>query len=86
MTFTVPGARLLAQQGHPVVITEERNLESLVDSLRSYLREPAPLAQPDLIDAWTWPVRAREYARLASTLLSEENPAPDSDGDASPRG
>lgn len=86
VTFTVPGARLLAEQGHPVVITEERNLESLVDSLRSYLREPAPLAQPDLIDAWTWPVRAREYARIASTLLSEENPAPDSDGDTSLRG
>ena len=81
VTFTVPGARLLAEQGHPVVITEERNLESLVNSLRSYLRDPAPLAQPDLIDAWTWPVRAREYARIASTLLSEENPAPDSDVD-----
>ena len=86
VTFTVPGAKLLAEQGHPVVITEERNLESLVNSLRSYLREPAPLAQPDLIDAWTWPVRAREYARIASMLLSEENSAPDSDGDTSSRG
>ena len=44
VTFTVPGAKLLAEQGHPVVITKERNVESLVDSLRG--APPSPIASP----------------------------------------
>lgn len=68
VTFTVPGAQVLADQGNPVVITAERTLESLVSTLRDFLNNPPELGDPSLINAWTWPVRAREYASIAESL------------------
>lgn len=69
VTFTVPGAQVLADQGLPVVITPERTVDSLVASLRTFLENPPALGDPSLIDAWTWPVRAREYASIAQSLI-----------------
>lgn len=74
VTFTVPGARVLAEQGNPVIITAERTVDSLVATLRDFLEAPPPLGEPDLIDAWTWPVRAREYAAIASSLIAGSGP------------
>ena len=74
VTFTVPGAQVLADQGNPVVITAERTLESLVSALRDFLNNPPALGDPSLIDAWTWPVRAREYASIAESLLDGHAP------------
>ena len=74
VTFTVPGAQVLADQGNPVVITAERTLESLVSTLCDFLNNPPELGDPSLIDAWTWPVRAREYASIAESLLDGRAP------------
>ena len=74
VTFTVPGAQVLADQGNPVVITAERTVESLVSALRDFLNNPPALGDPTLINAWTWPVRAREYASIAESLLDGRAP------------
>lgn len=74
VTFTVPGAKVLAEQGNPVVITPDRTVESLVATLYDFLNNPPTLGDPALIDAWTWPVRAREYASIAESLLGGSTP------------
>ena len=74
VTFTVPGANVLAEQGNPVVITPDRTVESLVTTLHDFLNNPPTLGDPALIDAWTWPVRAREYASIAESLLGGSTP------------
>lgn len=84
VTFTVPGAQVLADQGNPVVITAERTVESLVSALRDFLNNPPALGDPTLINAWTWPVRAASMraspshcwmaARHTPPLISDVHP------------
>lgn len=69
VTYEVPGARLLASQGAPVIVCAERSGAALVDATRSMLASPPPAAAPEVLQAWTWPVRAREYAAIAEQVL-----------------
>ncbi len=73
VTFPVPGAEVLREAGMPVVITGERTASSLTHALDSYLREPPVLAAPDLINAWTWPQRVREYAAILDDVVAESH-------------
>ena len=41
-------------------------LASAVDRM---LEDPPPPGGPDLITPWTWPVRARQYARIAQEVI-----------------
>lgn len=70
VTFAVPSALVLQQQGAPVVITAERTLESLLESLRAFLDSPPPLADPSLITYWTWPTRAVEFKEILEEVTS----------------
>lgn len=69
VTFEVPGARLLREQGAPVVVCEERSASGLARSLTTVLTTPPPAASQDLIAQWTWPVRAHEYAAIAEQVV-----------------
>ena len=69
VTFEVPGARLLRDSGAPVRICPDRTAESLIDTLSDALSAPDPLAPPELITGWTWPVRAREYSRIVEEVV-----------------
>ncbi|MCL3777004.1 MULTISPECIES: glycosyltransferase family 4 protein [unclassified Actinomyces] len=71
VTFDVPGARLLREQGAPVTVCGERSTASLVRSLREVLEHPAPVAPPELIAPWTWPVRAQQYAQIAEQVVRD---------------
>ncbi|QPL05830.1 MULTISPECIES: glycosyltransferase family 4 protein [Actinomyces] len=71
VTFVVPGAQLLREQGAPVTVCDERSTESLVRSLRTVLEHPAPAAPPELITPWTWPVRAQQYAQIAEQAVRD---------------
>lgn len=70
VTFPVPGAEVLRGAGMPVVITSERTAPSLTHALETYLRQPPALAAPELIDAWTWPHRVREYAAILDDVVA----------------
>lgn len=71
VTFQVPGAELLREQGAPVSICEQPTAQALAYAIREALEAPLPLADLSLIDAWTWPARAREYAEIAEQVLAD---------------
>lgn len=69
VTFSVPGARLLHEQGAPIAICPHRTTESLVETLDAFVADPPPQADPSTMEPWTWPVRAREYAVIAQRVI-----------------
>ncbi|QKD79181.1 glycosyltransferase family 4 protein [Actinomyces marmotae] len=71
VTYEVPGAQILADQGAPVVITGERRAESLTDALATMLAAPPVPAPSGLIEQWTWPVRSRQYADILAEVLRD---------------
>lgn len=73
VTFDVPGAELLRDRGFPVSICADRTEDRLVESLVEFLEDPPALADPSLIDEWTWTNRAEEYARIASDVVAEHS-------------
>ncbi|MDC4232645.1 glycosyltransferase family 4 protein [Actinomyces sp. B33] len=75
VTYVVPGAELLRDAGAPIVICPEKTRESLVESLEGMLAVPGEPAPAELIDEWTWPVRSREYARIAEEVVAERRSA-----------
>lgn len=70
VTFPVPGAAELAQEGQPVTLTENRTVEDLTRALSGAVSTPAPLAAPALIDRWTWPARAEQFERIALETIA----------------
>ena len=71
VTYEVPGAQILADEGAPVVITPGRSAESLADSLAAMLASPPALAPSELIEQWTWPVRSRQYADILAEVIRD---------------
>ena len=79
VTFDVPGARLLRDSGAPVRVCPDRTEESLIETLAGALYEPDPLASPELITKWTWPVRIGEYIQIVEEVVgahSSNSPSP----------
>ena len=70
VTFPVPGAQLLEAQGAPVNITSARTVESLSKAVTAMLRAPKAPASRELLEQWSWPVRARQYEQIAARVLA----------------
>ena len=70
VTFDVPGAQLLRDQGAPITVCPSKTTDSLVAGLTEALSTPLPQASTDLIQEWTWPVRARKYESIALEVIS----------------
>lgn len=70
ITYPIAGAETLRAQGEPVSITERRDVDSLCDAARAFLAAPPELARPELIDEWTWPVRAKQFIRVCTSLTA----------------
>ncbi len=70
VTYRVPGAELLRAEGFPVVVTSDKTVDALTQSLVDYLADPPGLARPAAIVPWTWPNRAQEYSRILSEVLA----------------
>lgn len=67
VTFDVPGAALLREQGHPVTIVGEQTAEAVADATDAMLHrgwEVTPL------QGWHWEERAAEYAARAESLVA----------------
>ncbi len=71
VTFPVPGAQLLREQGGPVIVTADQSLESLIESLHSFLMAPPPLALDGFIDQWTWPYRSEQYLEVLDEVINK---------------
>ncbi len=70
ITYPIAGAETLRAEGEPVTISERRDVDSLCDTARVFLAAPPALARPELIDEWTWPVRAQQFSRVCSGLTA----------------
>lgn len=69
VTYSAPGARVLQDQGAPVLVVEDKTSESLVSSLRELLSDAPPIAPPEFISEWTWPRRSKEYLEILEEVL-----------------
>jgi len=67
VTYPVPGAELLRAGGAPVRVAR-RTTSDLAGEVRRELDNPGPPWPAEQLAAWTWPVRAREYATLAASV------------------
>lgn len=70
VTYPVPGAVTLQQQGAPVAITADRDVDALITATAALLDHPGAPAAPELLTAWTWPERAREYVTVCEQVLT----------------
>lgn len=78
LTYPVPGAARLLQDGAPVYITEERTLEALVTAAEHFIDAPPVLADPALLQNWTWPIRAQQYVEFCEKIVSDAGDEPGS--------
>jgi len=70
VTFAVPGAPLLQDQGAPVVITDRSDLNALTSSIRTMLDQTPEIAPEGIIENWTWPRRSAEYLQIVEDVIS----------------
>ena len=75
VTFGVPGAALLRDAGAPVTVCPQRSTAALTEDLVRALSSPLPLADDALVQEWTWPVRARQYAAIAQEVVDSHRAA-----------
>ncbi|MBC9936616.1 MULTISPECIES: glycosyltransferase family 4 protein [unclassified Leucobacter] len=69
LTYPVPGAKTLLDEGAPVRIARQRNVLALEEAAIALLEEPPERASPELIESWTWTARADEYLDVCGQLL-----------------
>lgn len=70
VTYDVPGASVLAAQGHPVMICTERSVGAVADTLKHLFSDPPAQSDTAMMSEWTWPVRARQYADIAAEVVA----------------
>lgn len=70
LTFPVPGAQTLNNQGAPVTITQRSSAAELIALMRNALRQDWNPASSELIRQWCWPTRAAQYASIAQQVTN----------------
>lgn len=83
ITYPVPGASLLREQGAPVVVTNAKTPEAFSRELTTHFAAAWQQADAQVIEGWTWPVRARAYAEMCAALLSPPDGTTSVDSQAS---
>lgn len=61
VTYDVPGARYLADDGAPVLIVEREDSKALIDAMARAANDPAPAYSSTSLAKWDWRLRAQEY-------------------------
>ena len=70
VTYPVPGAGRLRDEGAPVRIAAGRNADGLLSELIQLIDAPPPAAVPELIREWGWPRRAQQYVAVIEQAVS----------------
>lgn len=70
VTYPVPGAQALADDGAPLRITERRDLASLVAGLQAMLADPSAPYPPEKLEKWSWDARATQFEQVAAALIA----------------
>lgn len=72
VTYPVPGARRLEEQGAPVRISAGRTAESLRSAIADMLSDLPESANPDLVTNWSWARRAEQYVEIMASVSAEK--------------
>lgn len=67
-TYRVPSAEVLLTQGANVTITDRKDASALTAAVAAVLRDPGAPAPSELIDGWSWPTRAKQFAEVCSAV------------------
>lgn len=71
VSYRVPGAQALVDDGAPVTITATRDLAALVESVASVLGNPEPAYPRDKLEKWSWDARSRQFTAIAERLIAQ---------------
>lgn len=69
-TYPVPGAAALQAEGHPIVITRQRDSQQLLTAVEQLINENSSERTHPPLDNWFWPKRAEDFAGVCSEVLS----------------
>lgn len=79
VTYPVPGAKALMEDGAPLTVTRERSTEAMVDAIEETLTHPADPLPREKSAAWSWDARAVQFEEIALDLVhsadDQENPS-----------
>jgi len=69
VSYPVPAATALLEQGAPVWLVDPPSVEELTAQVANALEHPKASVSADVLDAWSWETRAREYADLVDDVV-----------------
>ena len=72
VTYPVPGAELLREQGAPVLITDDKHADALAAVMERLIAEPPPVVEPSFMEQWTWPTRSRQYLEILRGVTGKD--------------
>jgi glycosyltransferase involved in cell wall biosynthesis len=68
VTFNVPGAHLLREQGAPLVIVESKTDRALAAAMVTALQKPHQAFPMKSLAGWRWSARATQFVEVATTV------------------
>lgn len=69
VTYPVPGARALADDGAPITITARRDAAALVEALIGVLATPGEPYPRERLEKWSWDARTSQFEQLTAPLI-----------------
>lgn len=75
VSYPIPAAPVLLEQGAPVWIVDPPNVDELTRQIANALDLHKPPVSQQVLAAWSWETRAREYAELIDDVVARSAPA-----------
>ena len=73
VSYPIPAAPALLEAGAPVRIVDPPSVEELARQVADALDHPQPRVSDDVLAAWSWETRAREYAAEMDDVVGRES-------------
>ena len=73
VSYPIPAAPALLEAGAPVRIVDPPSVEELARQVADALDHPQPRVSDDVLSAWSWETRAREYAAEMDDVVGRES-------------
>ncbi len=73
VSYPIPAAPALLEAGAPVRIVDPPSVDALARQVADALDHPQPRVSDDVLSAWSWETRAREYAAEMDDVVGRES-------------
>ena len=73
VSYPIPAAPALLEAGAPVRIVDPPSVDELARQVADALDHPQPRVSDDVLSAWSWETRAREYAAEMDDVVGRES-------------